>query len=384
MKHFTVLLPLVALLPLQTGPDGRYVIQGVPAGTYQVRARTIGYALGEASNVVVVAGQTATVDFRLETQAIQLSEVVSIGYATVERRDVTGSVASAMGDEVLLKAAPTTAVSNALQGKAPGVHVVVNSGIPGSGASVRVRGTASISATSEPLYVIDGVPAVQGTSSQDPTYNPLNEINPNDIEAIEILKDASATAIYGARGAGGVVLITTKRGRPSDDRVTIETGYGVQEITKRIPVLGAQEFATLVNEAYLNSGRTEVRYCRAGLPGCAGEPDDSIWIAPTYNYPAMLLRSAPQQNHAMTITGGDDRTRYLLSANYLDQEGILINSAFQRTGLRLNLDREASDRFRLGTSVSLTRVAQDLNRTENGGIGASARGILAAMNFDPS
>jgi TonB-dependent starch-binding outer membrane protein SusC len=232
--------------------------------------------------------------------------------------------------------------------------------------------------------VVDGVPAVQGSGSQDPTYNPLNEINPNDIESIDFLKDASATAIYGARGANGVVLIRTKRGTRGEDRVTIESSYGIQHVTKRIPVLGAQEFAELVNEGYVNAGRALPRYCRSGLPGCDTVPEHPIWTSPTYNYPEMMLRTAPQQNHAITFSGGDDKTRYLISGNYLSQEGVVINSGFERYGIRLNLDRTLSDRFRTGTSVSLTRIDQALNRTENGGIGAGARGILSAMNFDPS
>jgi TonB-linked SusC/RagA family outer membrane protein len=357
-----------------TGGDGRYTVADVPPGTYLVRVRLIGYGAAVDSAVVVAAGETTTLDFQLQAQAVELEAVVAIGYTTVQRKDVTGAVASVSGDDVLLKAAPTTAVSNALQGKAPGVQVVVNSGIPGSGASVRVRGAASIGANSEPLYVIDGLPAMQGTSSQDPTYNPLNEINPNDLESIQILKDASATAVYGSRGASGVVLINTKRGRRGEDRITLESGYGVQTISKRIPVLSAPAFMTLVNEARLNGGLDPTpRYSPQDIAG-----------AQTYNYPELLTRPGVQQNHALTISGGDDRTRYLISGSYLNQDGILINSWFKRYGLRFNLDRDVSDRFRIGTSASVARITQAIDWTENGGIGASARGILAAMNFDPS
>jgi TonB-dependent starch-binding outer membrane protein SusC len=359
-----------------SGPDGRYAIANVPAGTYRVRARLIGYATAVDTGVVVTAGDTSTAHFRLQQQAIQLETVVAIGYATVQRKDVTGAVASASGEDVLLKAAPTGAVSNALQGKAPGVQVVVNSGIPGSGASVRVRGTASITANSEPLYVVDGLPAMQGTGSDNPTYNPLNEIDPKEIESIQILKDASATAVYGSRGANGVILINTKRGQRGEDRVTLESSYGAQTISKQVPVLTGPQYRTLVNEATKNA---------------FGTPDTALPFSPaqianaqTYNYPGMLLRTAAQQNHSLTLSGGDARTRYLLSGNFLSQDGILINTGFQRYGLRFNLDRDVSERFRLGTNLSVARVKQAINWTENGGIGASARGILAAMNFDPA
>jgi TonB-linked SusC/RagA family outer membrane protein len=355
-----------------TGADGRYTIANVPPGTYRVRARLIGYATVVDTGVVVAAGEITAAHFQLQAQAIQLETVVAIGYATVQRKDLTGAVASVSGEDVLLKAAPTGALSNALQGKAPGVQVVVNSGSPGAGASVRVRGTASITANSEPLYVVDGLPAMQGTSSDNPTYNPLNEIDPNDIESIQILKDASATAVYGSRGANGVILISTKRGQRGEDRVTLESSYGMQSISKRIPVLNAPQYMTLANEAYVAANRAP-RYT-------AGD----IANARTYNYPEMLLRTGSQQNHSLTLSGGDSKTRYLLSGNFLNQDGIIINSDFQRYGLRFNLDRDMSERFRLGTNLSVTRVKQGVNWTENGGIGASARGILAAMNFDPS
>jgi TonB-linked SusC/RagA family outer membrane protein len=367
----TINIPGTAL-EATTGTDGRYTIANVPPGTYRVRARLIGYATAVDTGVVVTAGETASAHFQLQAQAILLDAVVAIGYGAVQRRDLTGAVASASGEEVLLKAAPTGAVSNALQGKLPGVQVLVNSGIPGSGASVRVRGSASITANSEPLYVIDGMPAMQGTGSDNPTYNPLNELDPKDMESIQILKDASATAVYGSRGANGVILITTKRGQRGEDRVTLESSYGVQSISKRIPVLNAPQFMTLANEAYVAAGR-DPRYTAA-----------QIASAQSYNYPNMLLRTAAQRDHALTLSGGDAKTRYLLSGNFLNQDGIIINSGFQRYGLRFNLDRDMSRRFRVGSNLSVARTKQSINWTENGGIGAGARGILAAMNFDPS
>ena len=351
--------------------DGRYALPGVPAGTHQVQASLIGYAT-QTMTVTVGAGGTAEANFRLAPQAIALDEVVAVGYGTQRKRDLTGAVASVRGEDLTVRAAPTTAISNALQGKAPGIQVVTNSGIPGAGARVRIRGTQSITANSEPLYVIDGIPALQGTSSSDPTYNPLNTIDPSEIESIEVLKDASSTAIYGARGANGVVLITTKRGNRGGNQVTLETSYGIQQVTKRIDPLTGPQFLELVNEAYVNSGR-EPKYT-----------PDQIASAPTYNYVALMLQDAPQQSHTLTFSGGDERTRYLISGNFVNQEGILIRSGFRRYGARVNLDRTISDRFRIGTSVSFTRMRQDLNRTDNGSLGTDANGILGATNFDPT
>ena len=206
-----------------TRADGRYVIAGVPAGTYQVRASMLGFAPRSMASVGVAGAGGATADFRLDPQAQNIEKVVVTGYGTSSRRELTGAIASVSGEDLTVKAAPTSAISNALQGKAAGVQVTTNSGVPGAGASVRVRGTNSITANSEPLYVIDGIPAAQGARSSDPTFNPLNSIDPNDIESIDILKDASATAIYGARGGewrrDGHDQAWSEDRRPDVDRV---------------------------------------------------------------------------------------------------------------------------------------------------------------------
>lgn len=359
-------------LGASTRADGRYVIPGVPSGTYRVHVSMLGFAPQTRESVPVSDGGTSTADFRLVQQAQALEQVVVTGYGTSSRRELTGAIASVSGEDITLKAAPTSALSNALQGKAAGVQVTTNSGVPGAGASVRVRGTNSITANSEPLYVIDGIPAAQGTRSSDPTFNPLNSIDPSEIESIDILKDASATAIYGARGANGVVMVTTKHGPRSGSQTTIDASYGVQTISKHLGALNGPQYMDLRNEAYVNAGRA--------APYSATQ----IAAAQSFDYPSMMIRSAPQQSHAVSFTGGDERTRYLISGNALVQKGVIINSDFQRVGARVNLDREMTKRFRVGANLSLNRSQQGLNRTENGGIGAGANGILAAMNFDPT
>jgi TonB-dependent starch-binding outer membrane protein SusC len=351
-----------------TVADGRFLLTGVPVGERVVRAQFLGYAVSEMT-VNVEAGQVAIANFRLRPQALELDRIVVTGYGTQVRRELSGAVASVTGDEIALRGAPTVTVSYALQGRAAGVSVVTNSGIPGAGASVRVRGTNSIDANAEPLYVIDGVPATQGTRSDDPTQNPLNTINPNEIESIDILKDASATAIYGARGANGVILITTRRGQPGMDRFVIESSYGVQQISKDIPVLNARQYRELRNEALVNVGE---------------EPFYDQVNVPSYDYPAMMLRSAPQQSHNLTFSGGDDRTRYLLSANYMAQDGIVRGTDFERYTGRVNLDRHINDRLRMGTSLSLARSKLNLSEVETGELAGNSRGMIAAMIFDPA
>jgi TonB-linked SusC/RagA family outer membrane protein len=351
-----------------TGVNGRFLLTGVPVGERTVQASVLGYASGEMT-VTVVGGETVQADFRLQPQALELDRIVVTGYGTQVKRELSGAVASVDGADLRVPAAPTVTVSASLQGKAAGVAVVTNSGIPGAGASVRVRGTNSIGTNTEPLYVIDGVPATQGTTSDDPTQNPLNTINPNDIESIDILKDASATAIYGARGANGVVLITTRRGQPGTDQFRLESSYGVQSISKEIDVLSARQYRELRNEALTNVGDA---------------PAYTDLDVESYDYPEMMLQQAPQQNHSISFAGGDTRTRYLVSASYLTQDGIVKGTDFERYSARLNLDRDLSERFRVGTSVSFARSFQNLSEVETGGLAGDSRGMIAAMTFDPA
>ncbi|HEV8264721.1 MAG TPA: TonB-dependent receptor [Gemmatimonadales bacterium] len=366
-------------LSAETQADGRYTMADVPPATYRIRARLVGYVPADAS-VAVQDGQQAVADFTLQRSAIELNPVVAVGYATVEKKDLTGAVASVTAAEFKTQAAPTVTLSSGLQAKAAGVQVTSNSGMPGAGLRVRVRGTGSISANSEPLYVIDGIPAEQGTSSSDPKANPLMSVDPGEIESIDVLKDASATAIYGARGANGVVLITTRRGQRDQTRVTFETSVGFQRIAKTIPVLSGPEFMLLANEAAANASLAQ--------PYTAAQ----IAAAPTYDYPGMMLRTcdtwrycaaAPQASRSLTFSGGNQGLRYLLSGNYATQDGIELGSDFRRYGVRLNLDGEVSERFRMGTSLSFTRVARNAPRVENGSLGNSANGIQAAMQFAP-
>ncbi len=353
-----------------TDSGGRYAIAGVPAGSYRLRARSLGFTPGDAT-VVVQEGQETVADFLLQRSPIELNPIVAIGYGSALKQDLTGAVASVTAEQFATKAAPMITLSAGLQGKAAGVQVTSNTGLPGGGLRVRVRGTGSITANSEPLYVIDGLPAEQGTSSSDPKANPLMAIDPDEIEAINVLKDASATAIYGARGANGVVLITTRRGQAGESRVTFETSAGFQEISKRIPVLSGPQFMQLANEARSNINK-DTLYSSA-----------EIAAAQTYDYPSMLLRTAPQTSQALTFAGGVPRLRYLFSVNYAYQQGIEIGSDFSRYGGRLNLDADVSPRFRVGTSLSFTRAARNAPSVENGSLGNSANGIQAAMEFAP-
>ena len=363
---------------VETDAEGRFTIAGIPPGSYRLRVRMLGYAPVDTS-AVVEDGHESVVDVQLKRSAIELNPIVAIGYAAVQKRDLTGAVSSVSADQFVTKAAPLVTLSGGLQGKVAGMQVTSNSGMPGVGLMVRIRGTGSITANSEPLYVIDGLPAEQGAGgdnddARDPKTNPLMSLDPNEIESIDVLKDASATGIYGARGANGVVLITTKRGHAGATRFTLESSAGFQRVSKTIPVLNAPQFMQLSNEAVLNAEGDSTN-----LPFTAGQ----IASAVTFDYPAMMLRTGLQTNQALSLSGGDTRLRYLISGNFTRQEGILLGSDFNRYGVRINLDGDASARFRWGTSLSMTRVARNAARVENGSLGNSANGLQAAMQFAP-
>src|SRR5438309_8876008 len=235
--------------------DGRYTIAAVAPGTYRVRARLIGHALVEMTDVVVAAGDTAKADFQLTPLAVTLSEVVVVGYGTQARRDVTGSVASVSGEDV--HAVPKANAIEAIKGRVPGVDIVTSGNNPGDGISIRIRGTRSLTASNDPLYVLDGIPMAGG----------IGDLNPNDIESIEILKDASATAIYGARGASGVVLITTKQGKAGKTTITYDTYAGTQQAVRRMPMMNGPQWAQFKRDAARNSNTGY--QCPASVAACA-------------------------------------------------------------------------------------------------------------------
>ena len=350
----------------QTDAAGRFTITAVPTGRQVIRANAAGYA--EATTAVTVAaGQTATANISLTQQAIQLDQLVAVGYGTARRRDVTGAVASVNVADV--PTAVTSNVGQMIQGRVAGAQVVQNNGAPGGGISIRVRGTNSITANSEPLYVVDGIPAVTGTSSQDPYQNPLSAINPTDIENIEILKDASSTAIYGARGAAGVVLITTKRGRRGENHVTIESSYGTQTAARKIPMLNAQQFATLVNEANTVANKT--------LPYTAAQ---IAQMGAGTNWEDAVLQTAPQQSHTLTFSGGDAATRYVVSGSYFDQDGIVTGSDFKRYSGRVNLDRNIGSRLNVGTNLTVSNTDNDIQPSDES-LGNST--VMGALWFNP-
>ena len=333
-----------------TDAQGNYVIGAVPVGARTVVVQRIGFGR-DSQTVSVPDGGTVTADFALRQVAVQLSEVVSIGYQQQARRDLTGSVASV--DSEAIRSQPVQSVDQALQGRAAGVQVVTQSGQPGAGAMVRIRGGNSVSAGNQPLYVVDGVPVVASAEGANTNtlmtqgasgLNPIASLNPNDIESIDVLKDASAAAIYGSRAANGVVLITTKRGRQGQNQTSLSSYYMSSEVRRRLPLLNARQFATYVNEAYANIGQAP-----------KFTADEIAAMGAGTNWQDAIFRTAPTKNVDLSFSGGDNDTRYYVSGNVLRQQGVVIGTNMDRGSFRLNFDQDLSNRFRIGNRVTFSR-----------------------------
>ncbi len=339
--------------------DGGFVLNDVKANTKLVFSY-IGF-----KNLYLTANVNATMQVVMEEDVAKLDEVVVIGYGTVKRKDLTGAISTVAASE--LQGKPFTSIDQALIGQAAGVNVTQNSGTPGGGISVQIRGITSINGN-EPLYVIDGTPvfadrnndtfsfsALGGGSGQTKS-SALSGLNMSDIESVNILKDASATAIYGSNGANGVVLITTKKGKAGKSKVTYETYMGVQNASNFVDVLDLPQFAryqTRVNE--LTGQSIPFQYQNPELLGKGT------------NWQAELFRVAQIQNHQLSFSGEKEGTRYYSSLNYFDQEGIVINSNFNRLSLRLNVDSNVKTWLKIGNNMSITRSKQQVVRNDDRG-----------------
>ncbi len=313
-----------------TRPDGNYVLPAVPPGSYTLRVARIGYAAKEVT-ATVVADQTTTVDVSLDALAAQLAGVVTVGYGTREARDRTGVVETIT--EKTFNTGRVISPEQLIQSKVAGVQVIDNNE-PGGGLAIRIRGGTSINASNEPLFVVDGVPLQVG-GGVSAGRNPLNFLNPSDIESISVLKDASATAIYGSRGANGVVIVTTKRGILGT-QFTYGSSYSNSTIAKSANLLNAADF-------------------RAAVAQYAPENSSKLGSAST-DWLDAITRSAGGQVHDLAVAGGKDAMRYRLSLNYLGQDGIVDGTTTRRIGSSFNYsDRIFGDRFEVKTSLKASR-----------------------------
>lgn len=368
-----------------TDSDGKYNLS-IPEGNVTLVYSFVGY---EAQEVAV--GTRTTVDVTLKVDVKALSEVVVVGYGTQNRKDVTGSIASISAQDI--KDMPVTNVAEGMAGKLPGVLIQQTTGAPGNSPSVKIRGFGSISAGNGPLIVVDGQPLNSGDLTNG---SGLNLMNPNDIESVDVLKDASATAIFGSRGANGVMMITTKRGKAGRSRINFDYYTGVQEISKKMDMLNAQQFAEFSkeasNNAYLervtgaqasdpNSVRAagnRYRYPRGEYPGIDFDNPASL---NSYDYQSLIFRQAPISSYQLSGSGGTEKIQYMVSGNYLKQDGIINTSGLKRYTFRSNIDAQLSPKLKIGMSVSPSFTTE--RRVNSDGHWASNGVINAALSQAP-
>lgn len=345
--------------------DGIYTISGVSQGDVTLVFSFIGFKTTEKP--ITLGASNITVDVTLSEDNSQLDEVVVVGYGVQRKRDVTGSIVSLDAKDIT--ETPTQSFESAIQGKAAGVQVITGSGLAGSGSVVRVRGVASISASGDPLYVVDGIPITQDYFLKGNTgamnNNPLATINPNDIESMEILKDAAATAIYGSRGANGVIIITTKRGKKGGLKFNFNTSFGISEPTRVPDMLSTDEYLQLYEEAWVNDGNTG----KPSLPGGWSWDDaqryNTDWVDQT-------IRTGFKQNYDFNVQKGTEKYNFYAGISYSNNESYLAGNSYERLSGRINGDYRFSDKLKIGLSTSLSQG--DNNRVDaawSGGLGAA-------------
>lgn len=305
--------------------------------------------IGYATKEVAVDGQ-ATVNVVLEESAAGLEEVVVVGYGTQKKKDLTGSITSLKATDI--ENVPVTAVDALLQGRAPGVQVVQNSGAPGNANYIRIRGNNSLFGENRPLYVIDGVPMNEVTTNVVNSGGQLttgnNDINPNDIASIEILKDASATAIYGSRGSNGVILITTKKGRTGDAKFEFNTYAGFQNVWKKLDLLNAEQYEDFLVESINNENEFRDEGSQIAIP------DEIRTNGIDTDWQDQVFRTAPIQSYNLSMTAGNEKTNYFTSLSYFDQTGTVKGQDYSRYTGRINIDHQATEKIKVGSNISVS------------------------------
>ncbi|MDY3848891.1 MAG: TonB-dependent receptor [Prevotella sp.] len=338
--------------------DGKFTLSVKPGATLVISY--IGYITKE-----VKVGNQTSLTINLEEDKKLLDEVVVVGYGTMKKSDISGASAT-MGEDKI-KGSVITSLDQSFQGRVSGVSAVQTSGAPGSSSAIRVRGTATINANADPLYVIDGVIVQTGGKSgadyglgdalgngTNSTISPLSTIDPADIVSMEILKDASATAIYGAQGANGVVLITTKRGKAGEAKFTYNGMMAVNRQTKRLDMLNLRDYASYVGD-FVNYGET------TQTPALS----DQSLLGKGTNWQDAIFQTAIQHSHQVSAQGGTDKVQYYVSGSYMNQEGTIIGSEFDRLSLRVNLDAQLKSWLKMGINASYSDTNDNLKLADS-------------------
>ena len=365
---------------VQTNANGIYTIDAT-SGENVLVFSFIGY-----TTLSIKAGTSQTLNVKLSAVNNELSEVVVVGYGTEIKKTITGAISRVSAKSIADR--PVTGVDQALQGLAAGVQVTSSSGTPGGAVSIRVRGTSSINANSQPLYVVDGTPinagnfALLGFGNQ--ATNALNDISPDDIESIEVLKDAASAAIYGSRASNGVVLITTKHGKVGKTQIDLSYYRGLQNPTKKIKTLTGPQYIQSLQDAIFNRYGSligtapyltlkDVIEKRVGLSNVSDKSD----TYPTTNWQdEVFKKNVPISSYNLSINGGNEKTRFNFTSGYFDQQGTLNGSDYKRFNMRLNLDHAISNQFKIGTNIAFSRTNQNRINNDNNIYGVLSAAVL--------
>ena len=366
-------------------PGTSISVKGTPKGT--TTDATGKYLINVADNAVtlvfsftgydsqeIAVGSRSVIDVRMKSDNQSLNEIVVVGYGQVRKSDLTASVASVKATDI--KSIVPTSLEQGLAGRATGVVVTQASGAPGGAVTVRVRGPNSVSSGSEPLYVVDGIPIYSDNDATSAggnrvSSNALASINPSDIESMEILKDASGTAIYGSRGSNGVILITTKRGKAGVTKIDYEGSQSFLTVAKKIDMMNATQFGEYQNLRALSRGQS----APFANPSQLGQGA---------NWQDQVLRTGSIANHQLSFSGGSEKTQFLVSGGYFKEDGIVKGTDFERLSLRVNLDSKfLDDKVRLGVSSLISRTGQNAIPTDRGGPGGAIITVLGQSPIGP-
>jgi TonB-linked SusC/RagA family outer membrane protein len=335
-----------------TNSEGRFSLTASDNKNIVLEISSVGYQTKKVN-----VGKQTDINIVLEADIAGLNDVVVVGYGTQKKSDLTGSLSQVKGDEI--NAFPTTNVFQALSGRSSGVQVMQSTGAPGASVSIRIRGSNSIRGSNEPLYVVDGFPI------NNPTV-----LNNADIESIEILKDASSTAIYGSRGANGVVLITTKKGKAGKNIIDFETSYSTQSLIRKLDLMNAKQYATLYNIKAANDGVAP--YFTQSEIDKFGEG---------FDWQDFIYQQAPFLTSSLNVSGGNDKTKFSISGSVLNQDGIIKGSNYDRYSFRSNIDHQFNDKFSAQLSTIFTRINTD---TKNSGGGARGNTLISSQYAPPT
>lgn len=381
------------------------------------KAKLVFSYVGFLPQEITVDGRN-TIDVVLKESQQTLDEVVVVGYGTMRKSDLSGALSHIKAEDIMKGGA--TDLSHALQGKLAGVQIQQSDGAPGGGVTITVRGANSFQTNSQPLYIVDGVPFETGdtpsnSESQNQTTNPLSFINPHDIESVEVLKDASATAIYGSRGANGVVLITTKKGQAGSCKVELSANWSLSRVAHKLDMLDPYTYATYCNEEVLNSryyegsqatrlsydGTWSYKVLGNGRPDYSSgtytpKPEDFLnpgWYRDEYgnysqvgvaNWQDLIYQTGVTQDYNLSVSGGDDKGYYMFSGGFSNQDGIIKNTGYQRYTLRTNIARHVTKWLEIGTNTSFTYSKTDFAKTSSDQSGVIRSALIFPPTYDPA